>query len=99
MIALLTGDMAKAKLLRDRGADANACGRCGCPPLFYAIEGRHPDVLRWLLRQGADVHQTDEFGTTALIEAVGSDDLESVEILVAAYLLPTSLPPEGSRSW
>jgi ankyrin repeat protein len=84
LIALLTGDIAKAKLLRERGADPTVCGRYGCPPLFYAIQGHHSDLLRWLLRKGADVHQTDEFGTTALIEAVGNDDLNCVEILLNA---------------
>ncbi|MBV9124038.1 MAG: ankyrin repeat domain-containing protein, partial [Planctomycetes bacterium] len=84
LIALLTGDISKAKLLRERGAEPTACGRCGCPPLFYAIRGHHPDMLRWLLREGADVHQTDEFGTTALMEAVENDDLNCVEILLNA---------------
>src|SRR5262249_52765019 len=84
LIALLTGDIAKAKLLRERGADPAALGRCGCPPLFYAIRGNHPEMLRWLLKEGADVHQSDEFGTTALIEAVENDDLECVEILLDA---------------
>lgn len=84
LIALLTGDIGKARLLRGRGADPDARGRCGCPPLFYAIQGRHPDILRWLLRAGADVHQSNEFGTTALMEAVENDDLECVEILLDA---------------
>src|SRR5690242_47874 len=35
LIALLTGDVAKAQLLRERGADPAARGRCGQPPLFY----------------------------------------------------------------
>jgi ankyrin repeat protein len=84
LIALLSGDIARAKLLREYGADLTACGRCGCPPLFYAIQGHHTEMVRWLLSEGADVHQTDEFGTTALIEAVENDDLECVEILLAA---------------
>jgi len=84
LIALLTGDIAKARSLRERGADPAARGRCGRPPLFYAIQGHHPEMLRWLLREGADVHQPDEFGTTSLIEAVEEDDLECVEILLNA---------------
>ena len=84
LISLLTGDIAKAGLLRKWGADPAARGRCGCPPLFYAIQGHHPDMLRWLLGQGPDVHQVDEFGTTALIEAVDAEDLECVEILLSA---------------
>ena len=84
LLALLTGDIAKARLLRERGADPAARGRGGWPPLFYAIQGHHPDVLRWLLSAGADVHQSDDSGTTSLIRAVEEDDLECVEILLDA---------------
>jgi ankyrin repeat protein len=84
LIALLTGDISKANLLREHGANTAACGRCACPPLFYAIIGHHPNMLRWLLQTGANVHQTDEFGTTALIQAVEADDLQCVESLLQA---------------
>jgi ankyrin repeat protein len=84
LVALLMGDIAKATLLRAYGADPNARGRCGQPPLFYAIEGHHPDMLRWSLAEGADVHQSDDFDRTALMEAVENDDLECVEILLGA---------------
>jgi ankyrin repeat protein len=84
LIALLTGGLGKASLLRESGADVNARGRCGCPQLFYAIQGHHPQMLRWLLREGADVHQSNEFGTTPLMEAVEHDDLECVEALLGA---------------
>jgi ankyrin repeat protein len=84
LIALLGGDIAEATLLRDHGADTNALGRCGAPPLFYAIRGHHPKMLRWLLESGADIRATDEFGTTALIEAVEHDELECVAILLEA---------------
>jgi ankyrin repeat protein len=102
LIALLTGDIDKARLLRQRGADPHARGRCGCPPLFYAIH--HPHVLRWLLEEGADVHQVDDFGTTALIKAVENDDLECVEILLdagadfEANVNGTALSRAGSRA-
>jgi hypothetical protein len=103
LIAVLTGDIGKAKLLREWGADPKARGRCGCPPLFYAIRGHHPDVLRWLLEEGPDVHQVDEFGTTSLIEAVESDNLECVQILLDAgadvevNAAGTALSRAGSR--
>lgn len=103
LVSLLVGDIAKATLLRDHGADVNARGRCGHPPLFYPIEGHHPDVLRWLLSEGADVRQADEFGTTALIEAVEQNDLECVDILlnagaeVDADMNGTALSRAGSR--
>lgn len=84
LLALLAGDIPKAELLRSRGADTAACGRCGRPPLFYPIQGHQPQMLRWLLEQGMDVHQTDEFGATTLMEAVDEDDIECLEILLDA---------------
>jgi ankyrin repeat protein len=84
LVSLLQGDLAKAKLLRELGANTNARGRCGRPPLFYAIQGHHPHVVRWLLDIGQDVDQTDEFDETPLMEAVECVDLECVEILIAA---------------
>ncbi|MFT3775724.1 MAG: ankyrin repeat domain-containing protein [Minicystis sp.] len=84
LIAILSGDIPKAALLRERGADPEARGRCDCPPLSYAVLGHHPDMLRWLLDGGADVHSSNEFGSTALFEAVENDDLACVEILLGA---------------
>ena len=54
------------------------------PAAVLRDPGNYPAMLRWLLGEGADVHQSDEFGTTALIEAVEADDLECVEILLEA---------------
>ena len=84
LVSLLAGDMDKAKLLRERGANTDARGRCATPPLFYAVEGRHPAVVRWLLEIGQDVDQTDEFGRTPLVEAVELSDLACVDALLAA---------------
>jgi ankyrin repeat protein len=84
LIAIQTGDIAKADLLRRHGANVEACGRCGKPPLFYAIENHHCEMLRWLLACGLDPEQTDEFGTTSLITAVEANDLDCVETLLAA---------------
>jgi ankyrin repeat protein len=84
LIALQIGDLAKAQLLRDWGADLQARGHCDYPSLFYPIWGRHLDIVRWLLREGADVHLTDQFDTTALVEAVRVDDLACVDLLLEA---------------
>jgi hypothetical protein len=92
LIALLKGDTAKAQLLLDRGANPGAVGRCGQPPIFCAIEGHHPHVLRWLLDLGADPEQADEFGTTPLMRAAEYDDLECARILLA---VPVDVNEEG----
>lgn len=84
LIALSCGDIDKARLLREQGADPHAAGRCGAPPLSHAIEAHHPEMVGWLLEQGADVHRTDDFGRTPLIVAVEYDDPECVELLLGA---------------
>jgi ankyrin repeat protein len=72
LIAIQTGDIPKAR------------GRCGKPPLFYAIENAQVPMLRWLLEIGANIEQTDDFGETALRTAVECCNDESVDIFLAA---------------
>lgn len=83
-LALLVGDLEKASLLLDHGADQNACGRCGVPPMSFAVQGRHHEAIRWLIQHGHNIDKVDEFGETALVEAVQQDDLEGVNILLDA---------------
>jgi ankyrin repeat protein len=96
LVALLAGDLEKAQLLRARGANLHARGRCGRPPLFYAIEGQHPEVLRWLLETGQDVEATDDFGVTALMTAVEHDAAECLTVLLAAGADPDRSCDSGS---
>jgi ankyrin repeat protein len=84
LVALHVGDIDKAVLLRDRGADVTAVGRCGTPPLFYAIDRHHTAMLRWLIELGLDIEQTDQFGTTALIKAAEVDHLDGIDLLLAS---------------
>jgi ankyrin repeat protein len=96
LVALLVGDLEKAQLLRACGANLHARGRCGRPALFYAIEGEHPDVLRWLLELGQDVEGSDEFEVTALMTAVELDADECVQVLLAAGADPDRMSESGS---
>jgi ankyrin repeat protein len=83
-IALMTGDMEKIELLFDRGANADVVGRIA-PALFYAIDGHHPHVVRWLVDVGAEVD--DGFksgGVTPLMHAAEQDAAECVDVLIAA---------------
>jgi ankyrin repeat protein len=84
LVALLTGDLEKAQLLRALGANTSARGLCGAPPLHFGISGHHPETVRWLLAIGQDVEETDEFGTTPLMSAVDDSDPECVDVLLAA---------------
>lgn len=83
LLAILAGDLTKAKLLQGFGANTDARGRCGATPLSFAVMGHHPEMLRWLIESGQDVQQTDDFGATALFEASQSDDLECAAILLS----------------
>jgi hypothetical protein len=76
--------MPRVTLLRERGANPAALGRCGSPPLFFAIRSQNSDIVGWLLDEGADANQTDELGATALTEAAKSANPKSLEIILAA---------------
>ncbi len=54
------------------------------PALAIAAERGRADVVRWLLANGFDVNETDEFGGTALIAAAETNRAEVVEILLEA---------------
>lgn len=84
LVALQAGDLAKALLLAERGADLDAVGRCGKPPLFYPIACRRMATLRWLVDLGFDIERTDDFGGTALLEAAEVGWEEGVDVLVKA---------------
>jgi ankyrin repeat protein len=84
LLALQAGDVAKATLLYDKGANTGAKGRCGKPSLFYAIESRRPPLVRWLLEIGAAIDEMDEFRHTPLMTAVEENNLPAVDQLLAA---------------
>jgi ankyrin repeat protein len=84
LIAIQVGDVAKAQLLLERGANRNVKGRCGKLPLSYAIEDGHIPMLKWLLELGIDIEQTDDFGQTVLRTAVEACDEECLEIILKA---------------
>jgi hypothetical protein len=84
LVAVQTGDIAKARFLLQKGAARNVCGRGGKPALFYAIENRHASMLEWLLGGGNDIEQTDDLGATPLMIAIEYLNLEAVEILLRA---------------
>jgi ankyrin repeat protein len=91
LVAIRTGDIGKAALLLERGADP-AKGHWERPLVFDAIEGQHAPMLRWLLDQGAPAGDMDQFGNTALHVAAENDNLEAIGILSEAGLDPTAAP-------
>ncbi len=84
LLAVQTGEIAKVKLLLNAGADSNVAGRCGCPPMVYAISSFHTPMLHWLIENGESVEQPDDFDNTPLLAAVQADNADAVEILLRA---------------
>ncbi len=84
LLAVVTGDIGKARLLAASGANRQARGRCGQPALFHAITSGSVAMLRWSLENGAAINETDDFGGTALMQAVENNSIECVKALLEA---------------
>ena len=75
--------MKVVELLMARGADVNKSSIL-CPPLISAVMYQHMDVVRALLRGGAEVDGRDRVGCTALWYAGSRGNAELVELLLSA---------------
>ena len=56
----------------------------GYTPLHYAVQGGHVEVARRLIDRGADVHQVDRGGQSALGLAIWRSDVEMMTLLTEA---------------
>jgi ankyrin repeat protein len=79
--AAVDGNLRRLQLLHFAGAKVNSRGNC-CQPLFLAAGEGRLDVVRYLLDQGADPNATEQFGDTALTEAVFNNQLATAKELL-----------------
>jgi len=84
LISVQAGELDKASLLKEHGADQGARGRCGKTALLYAIENHHSAMLEWLIQNSAAVDETDDFGTTPLMCAAEYENSEALDRLLRA---------------
>lgn len=84
LLAIQTGEIAKARLLLEHGADPVARGRCAAPAIFHAIRARQILMLKWLLEMGVSITDRDQFRRTSLMEAAEHECLEALLVLVDA---------------
>jgi len=77
LIGLVAGSIDKCRLLMAAGAE---------PPsgLALSVYSGQPQVVTWLIEQGADVNAMDGFGGTALMEASRRGHAECVRVLIDA---------------
>ncbi|EGB11721.1 hypothetical protein AURANDRAFT_36302 [Aureococcus anophagefferens] len=74
-MACANGHEAIVAALLDRGAEPSATNDCGNTPAHYAAQQRHAPCLRLIVaREGADVLRQNEFGRSALTDAIASGD-------------------------
>lgn len=92
MMACLRGQTDWVKKLLQRGATVR---RSGWAPIHYAASSQEPEVVRLLVKAGADVAAPNPAGSGPLILAArfGSDDV--VRALVAAGASPQDRNPGG----
>jgi uncharacterized protein len=86
-----------AGLLVERGAEVDAFGRGWMTgtALHSAVSRRHADVVRILLRAGANPNARQSAGWTPLHAAAANGDLASVDLLLEAGADPTARNDEG----
>lgn len=87
------GQVEAARLLLDAGADPNARGQNGYPPLFYAITNKHPRAAKLLIERGADPNGRGYQDAPLLVEAVSHG-----ETGVARLLVEKGADPEAAIS-
>ena len=81
--AARSGDVATTRALVNKGIDINAGARDGQTALFVASVSDHPEVVRMLLNNGADIEATElSQGATALIAASLKGNREVVQLLL-----------------
>lgn len=95
LFAASSGDLASARALLDRGADANDAAADGNSALVLAAFNGHGPVARLLLERGADPNAAGA-GYAALHAAVLRGDAESVRALLATGANPNVRLTRGS---
>lgn len=64
--ACTNGYLATAMLLVEKGARVNFCGAQGAAFLIAALESEHPDVVKFLVENGADINAKGDNGMSPL---------------------------------
>ncbi|MCT7655348.1 ankyrin repeat domain-containing protein [Oceanimonas sp. NS1] len=81
--AVIAGDLAQVRTLVENGADVNQLDRkMGNAPVHIAAQSDHPEILKYLLDQGAFINlQTPRSGFTPLMKASWYSKAENLDVL------------------
>src|SRR6478609_1789573 len=81
--AAMKGDAELAQMLIFAGANIKATTRLGAyTPLYLAAQQGHAKVIEALVAAGADAKSANANGTTALMVAAASGEVDAVRVLV-----------------
>lgn len=94
MVAAANGNRRIVRLLLAAGAQVNAQDAAGYTPVIHAAEQGHLTVVRALLAAGANVNVNQD-GESLLMKVVGSGDLLTAEVLLAAGADVRYRAPDG----
>ena len=91
-----SGDHAAAlHLLTAKGTDVNATAADGSTAIMYAAANNDLDLVRALIKAGANVKLENKFGTSALTEAAIIGSAPVIEALIKAGADPNFKTPNG----
>lgn len=96
--AIETSDVDAVRFLTERGVDVNECGKGTLPPLHMAAQHGNAEIVRLLLRSGAEVDKDCGFedGMTPLREAVKWGHLDVCKVLIQYGADPLQVDLDGN---
>eukprot|EP00741_Cyanophora_paradoxa_P018756 tig00021094_g18105.t1 len=90
------GNLQRVEELVERGTDPSARDEAGYTPLHYAARGGFAEIVRFLLKRGADVHACTKAGkATALHRAAYIGSAEIASMLLRAGADPLAADGDG----
>lgn len=98
LLAICTGDVAKARVLARAGADVNVRARGGWTALHLAADLRSRELVDWLLQHGLGVDPRDDLRRTPLMRAAEAGSADVARRLLDAGADPMAADKFGDTA-
>ncbi|CAI9730586.1 L-asparaginase-like isoform X2 [Octopus vulgaris] len=80
--AAKTGNLSSMADLKEKGGNLSCFNKENRSPLHIAARSGYYDMVLYLLKEGASVHQRDDNNCTPLIDAISGNQLDIIDALV-----------------
>ncbi len=97
--AVLSGDIAEARVQLSNGADVNSCDEHGLTALMLASYAGNLEMVKALVSAGANVNLYDQHGWSPLTKAVYNAELRKGFADVAQFLIDSGADVEAPISF